>query len=218
MELLYDNQKLNLDLPSSIRVETYSPGQADYPVTYDDFASACQKSNISTFLKDDSVLFIVNDAHRNTPTPQILEWFEKCIPGLLSKISFLVACGTHEPPTNEEYRKIFGNLYESVKERVSYHDCHNYDTLTKIGIDKFGEEVWINKKVLEHKKLFTINSVEPHYFAGYTGGRKSFFPGLADFKTIERNHNLANSLDCAPLKIKGNPMAEHLNNLLDILD
>ncbi len=218
MELLYNNQKLNLDLPPSIRVDTFSPGQAEHPVTEDDFVTACQQSDIIEFLKDDSILFIINDAHRNTPTAQILSWFDNCLPDLIPNISFLVACGTHEPPTIEEYRKIFGNMYEAVKDRVSYHNCHDYEAMAKIGLDKFGEDVWINKKVLKYNKLFTINSVEPHYFAGYTGGRKSFFPGLADFKTIERNHNLANSLDCAPMKIAGNPMAEHLNNLISLIE
>lgn len=78
--------------------------------------------------------------------------------------------------------------------------------------------MWLNRKVLEAPAVIVIGSVEPHYFAGFTGGRKSLFPGLTDFETIERNHNLAVSLACRPLRLEGNPVAEHLDNLLDLID
>jgi nickel-dependent lactate racemase len=90
--------------------------------------------------------------------------------------------------------------------------------LVSLGKDRFGEEVRVNRAVLEHAHVLVIGSVEPHYFAGYTGGRKAIFPGLADFETIARNHNLANSLEAAPLRLRGNPVAEHLDSLLNMLD
>jgi nickel-dependent lactate racemase len=76
----------------------------------------------------------------------------------------------------------------------------------------------VNRRVLEHDPIIVIGSVEPHYFAGYTGGRKSIFPGLTDLATIERNHNLANSMDVAPMKLAGNPVEEHLQSLMAFID
>ena len=90
--------------------------------------------------------------------------------------------------------------------------------MESIGEDQFGEEVFINSMLDQAESLCVISSVEPHYFAGFTGGRKSFFPGLTDLATIERNHNLANSLEAQPMRIAGNPVAEHMENLLSLID
>ncbi len=57
-----------------------------------------------------------------------------------------------------------------------------------LGISSTGTEMYVNKIGVEAHKLITIGSVEPHYFAGYTGGRKSFLPGIASYRTIEQNH------------------------------
>jgi nickel-dependent lactate racemase len=86
-----------------------------------------------------------------------------------------------------------------------------------LGTDSFQGEVWLNRQIKESQATIIIGSVEPHYFAGFTGGRKSIFPGLTDLATIERNHNLANSLDAAPLKLEGNPVAEHLDELMGLI-
>jgi len=58
--------------------------------------------------------------------------------------------------------------------------------------------------------LVIITSVEPHYFAGYTGGRKSFLPGVAAFKTIEQNHRLAMTPEAQALRLDGNPVHEDM--------
>ncbi len=59
-----------------------------------------------------------------------------------------------------------------------------------------------------------ISSVEPHYFAGYTGGRKSFLPGIASYKTIEQNHKLALKREACALKLEGNPVHEDMIDAL----
>ena len=66
------------------------------------------------------------------------------------------------------------------------------------------------KKIFEYKNVVVINSVEPHYFAGYTGGRKSFLPGVAGYETIEHNHSFALSEDSCALGLKGNPVNEDM--------
>ena len=62
--------------------------------------------------------------------------------------------------------------------------------MTYLGKSKNGTEMYINKLVPDIGNVLVIGSVEPHYFAGYTGGRKSFLPGVASYKTIEMNHVL----------------------------
>lgn len=218
MELSYNNKPLKLDIPSHVHLDVFAPAKTDEQIEFNHFESLLKQSKSDAFLSNGSILFIVNDAHRSTPTVKILKWIYKYNPEIISKANYIIACGTHEPPSGEQYIQIFGDLYNELKDRISYHDCRDYDSMTKVGVDKFGEDVWLDSKIFDYDKLFVINSVEPHYFAGFTGGRKSFVPGLADFKTIERNHNLANSLDCAPLKLEGNPMAEHLISMLELVD
>ncbi|MEE9117060.1 MAG: nickel-dependent lactate racemase, partial [Calditrichia bacterium] len=59
-----------------------------------------------------------------------------------------------------------------------------------------------------------ISSVEPHYFAGYTGGRKSFLPGIASYKTIEQNHRYAMRNEAQPLVLEGNPVNEDMEDAI----
>jgi Uncharacterized conserved protein len=86
-----------------------------------------------------------------------------------------------------------------------------------LGKSKNGTEMYINKLVTEYGNILVIGSVEPHYFAGYTGGRKSFLPGVASYKTIEMNHKLALSDKACSLALKGNPVNEDMVDAMDVL-
>ena len=214
IELTYNNKPMNLNLPDSWTVDCFRQKSDESALGYEQFVKSLEQSGKRYFFDSESLLIVVNDAHRSTPTAQVLAWLTKWKPSLVSSADFLIACGTHKLPDESEKRKIFGELFDSVSPRIFSHDCHNKDEMQRIGQDSFGIDCFVNKQLFEYKHIFLINSIEPHYFAGYTGGRKSIVPGLADFETIERNHNLANSMDCMPLKLKGNPMAEHLESIV----
>jgi nickel-dependent lactate racemase len=218
IEIFYNNHKMSIPIPENVSVDSFAPTLLENHITFDDFVREYNASNADLFFNSGSLVFIVNDSHRNTPTAKILDWFKRHKPDIFAKADFIIASGTHIAPDQDECRLIFGETFDSLRERVSFHDCKDKDLLRSIGVDNFGEEVFLNKKLFEYDNIFAINSVEPHYFAGFTGGRKSIVPGLADFKTIERNHNLASSLECAPLKVIGNPMAEHLDSIIDKLE
>lgn len=217
-EIIYNSQPLKISLPANITVDSFAPLATEHPFAFDDFDKLWRTEKLGERFDGQNILFVLNDGHRSTPTALILKWINHINPAILEKATFLIACGTHDAPSETHYNFIFGELYDKLKNKIHYHDCRNKESMKPIGTDQFGEEVLINKMLFDFEQAIFINSVEPHYFAGLTGGRKSFCPGLTNFETIERNHNLANSLDCAPLKIKGNPMAEHLENILDIID
>jgi len=86
-----------------------------------------------------------------------------------------------------------------------------------LGKSKNGTEMYINKMISESGNVLVIGSVEPHYFAGYTGGRKSFLPGVASYKTIEMNHKLALSDNACSLALKGNPVHEDMVDAMNVL-
>jgi len=164
----------------------------------------------------DRMLVIINDATRPTPTSKILKYL---LPVLSSHpdVKFLIATGVHRAPTEGEYRFIFGDTYEVFRRKVYAHDARKNEDMTYLGKSKNGTEMYINKLVPEYKNILVIGSVEPHYFAGYTGGRKSFLPGVASYKTIEMNHKLALSDDARSLALDGNPVNEDMVDAMKVL-
>ncbi len=132
-------------------------------------------------------------------------------------VKFLIATGAHRAPIEEEYKYIFGETYEVFRRKVYAHDARKDEDMTYLGKSKNGTEMYINKLVNEYKNILVIGSVEPHYFAGYTGGRKSFLPGVASYKTIEMNHKLALSDDACSLALKGNPVNEDMVDAMNVL-
>ncbi len=158
-----------------------------------------------------NILFLVNDATRPTPTEKILKII---YPKIKDKdIKFLVATGAHRAPTEEEYFEIFGEFYEKFKTKIFAHDAKN-DQMVFLGKSKNGTEMYVNKLAADARKIVIISSVEPHYFAGYTGGRKSFLPGVASYKTIEQNHKLALKSSARALNLKGNPVHEDMEDAI----
>ncbi|MFQ6088986.1 MAG: nickel-dependent lactate racemase [Candidatus Methanofastidiosia archaeon] len=157
------------------------------------------------------ILFIVNDATRPTPTAKILEVLYERIKNLNFK--FLIATGTHRAPTQDELKFIFGEHLNDFRERIYIHDAKK-SQMMYIGTSKNGTELYLNEMVLKAHKLCIISSVEPHYFAGFTGGRKSLFPGVAAFSSIEQNHKIALMPESKTLKLNGNPVHEDMMDAL----
>lgn len=186
-------------------------------MTRESFSRRFHDSPARQVLPASSPLVVVNDGYRHTPTARILDWLDSIYPDFLDRADFIVSTGTHPAPSDEQMRAIFGGLYARLRDRVRIHDCRDMTAMRPVGRDRFGAEVFLNAAVLEHEDVLIIGSVEPHYFAGFTGGRKSLFPGLSDLATTERNHNLANSLEAQPLRLRGNPVAEHFDELMELV-
>ena len=164
---------------------------------FPDFIRSCNK-----------ILIIVNDATRATPTRKIM----KQIMPLMKKkdITVIVATGAHRAPTEEEYKLILGEFYEELKERITYNDARNKIAMKFYGVTRRGTRVFVNNIIEKNDCLIVIGSTEPHYFAGFTGGRKGIVPGIATYETIEHNHSFAIHPDARILKLEGNPVHEDL--------
>ncbi len=163
----------------------------------------------------EEVVFIVNDGTRPTPTAAVLRVLsQKCD---LSRSRFLIATGTHRSPTEEEYRFMFGDILDEIRDRIHSHDSLA-DEMVDLGRSKNGTPMEINRIAVDADRLVIITSVEPHYFAGYTGGRKSFLPGVASFGTIEANHRLAMDSAAQALVLDGNPVHEDMMDALKAVE
>ncbi|MEO0072390.1 MAG: nickel-dependent lactate racemase [candidate division WOR-3 bacterium] len=154
------------------------------------------------------VLVIVNDYTRPTPTEKIIELIDILLKNL--DVRFIVACGSHLPPNTSQLYQIFGKYAQIYKDRIISHNAQEITRLKFLGKTRFGTPVWLNQMLWEAEKIIVINSVEPHYFAGYTGGRKSFIPGVAGLETITINHKLSLSPNARTLNLKDNPVHEDM--------
>ncbi|TQD25041.1 nickel-dependent lactate racemase [Methanolobus vulcani] len=173
--------------------------------------------SLEEFMKNsERILILVNDATRPTPTAKILLKMRDMLREH-GNVRFMVATGAHRGPTEDEYRYIFGEMYDEIKDNIFVHDARKDEDMEYLGVSSNGTEMYLNKMVNESKNIIVIGSVEPHYFAGYTGGRKAFLPGVASYKTIEMNHKHALSEAAQPLAIKGNPVAEDMEDAMKVL-
>ena len=181
----------------------------EHPIDFESYDEFAEKA-------DDKLLVIINDGTKPTPTAKILKYL---IPVLSSHpdVRFLVALGSHRAPTEEELKYILGDTYHIFRRKIYIHDCRRDEDLVHLGKTKNGTKVYVNKLVTEYKNILVIGSVEPHYFAGCTGGRKAFLPGVASYETIEMNHKYALSDDACFLKLKGNPVHEDMTDAMKFL-
>ena len=136
-----------------------------------------------------NAVVVVNDITRPTP-------YEVMLPPLLAEIEaagikpdqieLIVATGIHRPHT-EDNRAVFGEEL-CRRYRIVNHDCdHNLKLLGQLSN---GLELVINRTAAEADLLVTTGVVGLHYFAGYSGGRKSILPGIASRPVIEANHRM----------------------------
>jgi len=165
--------------------------------------------------EEKKLLIIVNDGFRSTPTGYLLNELVSILIEL--DVEILVATGTHRAPTTSELKKFLGVLYPFLLNSVHIHNCNKKEELVEVGKFSDGTSYWVNRLVWEAKKILVITSVEPHYFAGFTGGRKSFLPGVAGRETIQANHSYALTPQAKILCLKGNPVAENMEETIDLL-
>jgi lactate racemase len=171
---------------------------------------------LSEFLKGcRSLLIVVNDESRPTPTGAVLQALWPEIGSLPFKI--LVATGTHKQGTEEGCRRMFGPFWPDIGSRVMFHDCRQERRMIFLGETSRGTRVFINPEVMMADRLLVIGSIEPHYFAGYTGGRKAILPGVAAYSSIVANHSLAMESQAQPLRLEGNPVHEDSEEALRLM-
>ena len=231
LEIPYLNKTFPLEFPDENLLAFAEPNE--YPVqtgttelinaALDTPYSPAGKQNGITlpgFLKGGKkILIIINDATRPTPTEAMLSALIPVLESVChgSSLALLVATGAHRAPTEEEYRQILGCHYERLRKNTVYHDARNDGEMVDIGTTRNGTPMLLNKKLFIADRIIATGSVEPHYFAGFTGGRKAFLPGIASYKTIEANHKNALSPNAKSLALEGNPVHEDMMDALPLI-
>ena len=160
----------------------------------------------------DKVCITFTDITRATPNDRLIPWlldYLKFIPR--GNITLLNQLGTHRPNTRAELEKM---LTPAVVEnyRVLNHEAENPAELVHVGHMRDGTPALINRHAIEANIRIVTGFIEPHFFAGFSGGIKGLVPGVAGLKTVMSNHGAKNVGDpkstfgiCA-----GNPLWEDL--------
>ena len=136
-----------------------------------------------------SCVIIISDHTRPVPSKDILpEMFaelEAGSPGI--EITLLVATGFHRPTTTAELEaKLGAEILKRMK--IVLHDSRNAASNVKIGVLPSGAPCVVDKIAADAELLVSEGFIEPHFFAGFSGGRKSVLPGVADQVTVLGNH------------------------------
>jgi len=141
--------------------------------------------------KNDHVAIVFSDITRATPYHIILPALLNEIKNVLKEnICFFCANGTHRIVTQNELINILGetvvNNYEIVQNNVNNSELFEY-------VDKTtsGNEILLNKRILKYNIKILTGFIEPHFFAGFSGGGKALMPGMAALKSIKYNHSIA---------------------------
>lgn len=102
-------------------------------------------------------------------------------------ITILIATGLHRPTTEEEQRRMFGD--EIVDhEKIVVNKAFQPEDYVMMGTLPSGAEFHVHHLAAEADLLVTEGFIEPHFFAGFSGGRKSILPGICSQETVNENH------------------------------
>lgn len=136
-----------------------------------------------------NIVIIASDHTRPVPSkliiPEMLSEIREGNPN--ANITLLIATGCHRSTTKAELISKFGEDIVN-SESIYIHDCDERDKLVNIGTLPSGGQCEINRIAYEADLLVSEGFIEPHFFAGFSGGRKSVLPGIAGRTTVLANH------------------------------
>lgn len=137
----------------------------------------------------EKIVVISSDHTRPVPShvtmPLILGEIREMNPKV--DIHILVATGFHRASTETELRDKYGNEIVD-NEKIVIHDSRDEGSMVKVGILPSGGDLILNKLAVEADLLIAEGLIEPHFFAGFSGGSKSILPGIASHTTVLANH------------------------------
>lgn len=131
----------------------------------------------------------VCDITRAQPRQVMIEALLSVMPEIrLEDLTIFIATGTHRANTTEELAQMLGSDI-ARRSRIICHDARDDASLERFGETSSGVPVWLNAAWLACDFRITTGFVEPHFFAGFSGGPKMVAPGLAGLETVMHLHN-----------------------------
>lgn len=193
VELAYGRGRLAINVPDDAIVITPEelPGLADERAAFQSAVRApIGASPLATLATpESSVAIVIADITRPSPSERLVPWIMAEL-AHVPRENFVIINGTgsHRANTRSELIKMLGEeIVDTV--RVINHDAFDDATLTLLGQTSYGGEVWVNNDYLQADVRIATGFIEPHFFAGFSGGPKGIVPGLAGIQTIMHLHN-----------------------------
>ena len=194
----YGRTRLSADIPADriravlrSRLEEYTPENTQSGLVRAALENPIGSPTLETLSRGKrSIVLIASDHTRPVPSrvlvPPMLEAIRRGNPE--AEITILIATGCHRGTTQEELGEKFGPEI-AQRERIVIHDCAAEADMVTIGTLPSGGVLRINRIAAEADLLISEGFIEPHFFAGFSGGRKSVLPGIAARETVYWNHN-----------------------------
>jgi nickel-dependent lactate racemase len=221
VRLAYGKTGLDVDLPDDLDVTVvepkYLPGLPDQgEAVREALRNPIEAPPLRNIAKpSDKVGIIFNDITRPTPNnliiPLVLNELEN-VPR--RNITLFNALGTHRPNTDAELREILGDALVDGY-RIIQNNTFDRSTQRRIGDTMRGHDIWLNRELLDCDLKILTGFIEPHFFAGFSGGGKAVMPGMAGIETILLNHG-AEMIDSPSSTwgvTKGNPIWEEIHEI-----
>ena len=197
-QIPYYKKHLDVEIEDSLvngvltsHAESYKTSKTEEELVREAINNPINSPKLEDLVKGKNKIVIISSDHtRPVPShitmPIYLETIRKGNPS--ADITILIATGMHRPTTKEELINKYGEKIVR-EEKIVVHNAYNDEDMAFKGILPSGGELWINKIACEADLLVSEGFTEPHFFAGFSGGRKSVLPGIASKKTVLWNHN-----------------------------
>ena len=194
----YGRTHLTADIPDTkiravlrSRLESYMPPMGERELVEAALAAPIGSASLEELARGKrNIVLIASDHTRPVPSkvlvPPMLDAIRRGAPE--AEITILIATGCHRGTTLEELTEKFGPEIVA-KERIRIHDCTRDEDMVTVGTLPSGGALRINKIAAQADLLVSEGFIEPHFFAGFSGGRKSVLPGIAARETVYWNHN-----------------------------
>ena len=192
-QLPYGKESLEVTIPSEHVKEIrpkFVPGLRDEAHAFkkavgDPIGSAPLRELIAA---DDKVAVVIPDITRALPSDRLLPWlFEELHHVPAENFTIVLGTGTHRPNTPDEIEAMVGRKI-ARQYRVVNHNGFDPSTLQEVGKREGGYPVLMNKNYAQADKRIIMGFIEPHFMAGFSGGFKAVFPGIADIASIQHYH------------------------------
>ena len=219
VNLAYGSGHLPIEVPddrTTVIEPTHIDGLADEK---ESVINALQKPIGSQSLLDrispaTKICIAFTDLTRATPNDRIIPWLLEHLGGPNDNITLLNQLGTHRPNTREELETML--TPEVVANyRVLNHEPENPKALVQVGTTADGTSALLNRHIVEADLRIITGFIEPHFFAGFSGGVKGIMPGCAGLETVMSNHGAKNIGDPQATfgVTEGNPLWEELRDI-----
>ncbi len=204
----------NIKAVVTAKMHEYKAAMGEVELVKEALANPIGTKTLPELAKGKNKIVIVTSDHtRAVPSkitlPILLGELRKGNPD--ADITILIATGLHRPTTEEEQRKMFGDVIVD-NEKIVANNAFDPEQFVKVCDLPSGAEFFANKIAVECDLLITEGFIEPHFFAGFSGGRKSILPGICNSTTVNENHcyKAISSPYSKTGILKGNPIHEDM--------